>query len=44
MFAKESGQEDYDEQLKNVLDDAYFNLKWADKYVPIIKDAIQQIH
>lgn len=44
VFARESGQEDYNEQFTNALKNTYFNLKWADEYVPIIKNAVQAMH
>lgn len=41
-FAKKNGL-DSDEQLKIALESARFNVKWADKNVPNIIDAIQAV-
>lgn len=35
---------DANEFLKNALDDARFNLRWAEKNVPIIKSVVQKMH
>lgn len=32
------------ERLKNALESARYNLKWADKNVPIIKNIVQQMN
>lgn len=41
-FADENGL-NTSQELKAALDNARFNLKWAEKNVPIIKNVIKQI-